>query len=414
MNPASILDILAQRPEPTGSYAQAAAVAAQQLPLPGRHLERWKYTDLSTLTGEPLSIADPQPATPVPVAPDTAGHFVAISNGRLDTAASSADNSAGLSVNEVAVAAGDPAFADAFDALSAACVETEVEIRVAESTHLSHPVHVRIWHATDPGRVVLPRVVVTVGAGASVSIVEEHLGDSDSAATLNAPRIRFDVAAGAAVNHCRVQAEPVDTTHIASSRINLGVGATFKSVDLELGAGIARHDVAAPLAAADATLKLDGIYLVNARRHTDVYVTADHRVANTTSRLNVRGIVADRASAAFSGHVRVQPDAQKTDSQQSNNNLLLSLQADVNTRPVLEIHADDVKCAHGATIGQLDEAAVFFLRSRGIPAAEARRMLVAGFAEDVLAAVIGDHSRTIAERHLHDALAAVDLDTPTL
>jgi len=150
-----------------------------------------------------------------------------------------------------------------------------------------------------------------------------------------------------------------------------------------LGARLARHDIRSELDGEGSDVTLNGLYIVKDSQHVDHHTAVDHRVPHCTSRELYKGVLDDESSGVFNGRVIVRPDAQKTDSKQSNKNLLLSKDALVNTNPQLEINADDVKCAHGATIGQLDPEALFYLRSRGIPQPDARKILTEGFVADV-------------------------------
>ena len=177
---------------------------------------------------------------------------------------------------------------------------------------------------------------------------------------------------------------------------------------LTVGGGLVRNDLSAELCDAGAEIDMRGLFIGSSDRHVDNHTLVDHAVPHTTSRELYKGVLGGTAHGVFCGRVVVRPDAQKTDSSQSNPNLLLGERAEIDTQPQLEIHADDVRCSHGSTIGRLDEAALFYLRSRGIGLDEARAMLTRGFAQEIVDALPGDGLRERVE-----ALVAAALDEAT-
>lgn len=230
--------------------------------------------------------------------------------------------------------------------------------------------------------VVHPRNVVISEAGSQVRILETYAGVDDAVYWTNAVT-QVSAADNAVVDHYKLQREGASAYHVASLDYIQGRSAAVSNHSLSLGAQLSRHDIRAELAGEGADVTLNGLYVVKGKQHVDHHTVIDHQVAHCTSRELYKGVLDDASSGVFNGRVIVRQDAQKTDSQQSNKNLLLSDEALVNTNPQLEINADDVKCAHGATIGQLDAEALFYLRSRGIAHLDAQRILTEGFMADV-------------------------------
>jgi Fe-S cluster assembly protein SufD len=200
------------------------------------------------------------------------------------------------------------------------------------------------------------------------------------------------------MDHVKMQREPESAFHMASLSVQLGRSATFASRALTLGGRIARNDITAVLAGEGAECTLNGLYVATGDSLVDTHTTIDHAMPHCPSHEVYKGILGGRARAVFNGKIVVRPDAQKTDAKQTNRALLLTDEAQINTKPQLEIFADDVRCTHGAAIGQLDEDAMFYLRSRGIDAAAARNLLIHAFAGDVLG---GIRQAAVSEAAMH-------------
>jgi Fe-S cluster assembly protein SufD len=191
------------------------------------------------------------------------------------------------------------------------------------------------------------------------------------------------VGDGAVIDHYKIQQESLEAYHIATMQADLGRSASFSSHSISLGGALVRNDANLTLSeGTEATL--NGLYIVNGRQHVDNHTEIDHAKPHGTSHELYKGILDEQATAVFNGRIVVRKDAQKTDSKQTNKNLVLSDDAVINTKPELQILADDVRCTHGATIGQLDAEAIFYLRSRGIGQRQARDLLTYAFAQDIL------------------------------
>jgi Fe-S cluster assembly protein SufD len=228
-----------------------------------------------------------------------------------------------------------------------------------------------------------PRVLVHAGANSSATIVESYASNGDGAYLTNAV-IDFEIEDSAQIRHYKVQRESATGFHIATTNASLGPKAKYETTSINLGGAISRHDIDVTMDHEGAECAVDGLYMVEGDQHTDTHSVIDHRQPHCTSRQLYKGILDGKSRAVFNGKVFVRHGAQQTDAQQTNKNLLLSKEAQVDTKPQLEIYADDVKCTHGAAIGQLDEDELFYLESRGINPALAKNMLTYGFAEEVI------------------------------
>jgi Fe-S cluster assembly protein SufD len=270
---------------------------------------------------------------------------------------------------------------------------------VAEPVHL-----VSISVPGSAPAMVNPRFVIVAGERSQAFFVESYAGLPGQTTWTNAVT-RIDLAPGAMVDHVKFQREQATTFHLAAMVARVDRGATLRSHAVTLGGLIARNDLVATLAGEGAECTLDGLYVAGGDSLVDTHTTIDHAMPHCPSHELYKGILADRARAVFNGKIVVRQDAQKTNAKQTNKALLLSDQAQINTKPQLEIFADDVKCTHGAAIGQLDEDAMFYMQARGISAADARNLLIHAFAGEVLDGVREDLVRDRAMRLLEEKLS---------
>ncbi len=288
----------------------------------------------------------------------------------------------------------------AFVALNTAFLKDGAFVHVPRMKVLSEPIHllfVTTGNSAPP--VSHPRNLIVVEEGSQAAIVENYVTLSGGAYFTNAVT---EVVAGesSVVDHCKLQREGEEACHVCTIQSHLGRNSRLSSHAVTLGGALVRNDVNSVLDAEGAECVLNGLYLAVGCQHMDNHTFIDHARPEGTSREFYKGILAGASHGVFNGKIRVRKDAQKTDARQTNRNLLLSEAALVDTKPQLEIHADDVKCNHGATIGQLDEDALFYIRSRGVDEARARSLLVHAFASDIVERIPVEPVRTGLECEL--------------
>lgn len=270
-----------------------------------------------------------------------------------------------------------------FVALNTAFVEDGLYLRVGADCVVDKPIELVFFNTDLGGQLIQPRNLLVVGPRSKVQIIEHYVSLGSSGYFTNAVTelVAEDFAV---VEHTKLQDEGSKSFHVGGVFMHLESGAQVVSNNIALGSLIGRTDLEITLAAEGAQCDLNGIYLANGRQHIDNFTQVDHQQPNCKSDEFYKGVLDDRARAVFRGRVVVHQNAQHTDAQQQNRNLLLSADAEIDTKPQLEIYADDVKCSHGATVGQLDAAAMFYLRSRAIDETTARSLLTYAFAADVI------------------------------
>ncbi len=271
-----------------------------------------------------------------------------------------------------------------FAALSTALFTDGAAIVVGRGAVVERPLHL-IFHATAPGAptAVFPRVLAVAGEASQVTLVETYCG-GDGAAYLVAPVTEIVAGPSAVVDHYKLQRDGGAAFHLGLLHVESGRAASVSTQTFSLGAALARHDVEGALVGEGSETTLNGLYLVRDRQLADFHMRVDHAAPHTTSHELFKGVLNDRGRGVFNGRIHVHRQAQKTDAKQTSRNLLLSEEALVNANPQLEIFADDVRCTHGSTVGQLDDLAVFYLRSRGIGLEAARSLLTYAFASDLV------------------------------
>ncbi len=380
--------------------------------------EEWKFTNISAIANTAFQRATDAPAVDAKtIEPflfaDTFRWQAVVVNGRFSPALSSVHGTPeGLTFSSLAEAlTTQPALQGPslrsdhpFVLLNTALFEDGVFLHVAPNTVVTEPIHVLFLSV--PGAspaLVSPRCLVVAGARAQVSLVESYASVGTTPVLTNAVT---DVVLepGAVVDHVKIQRETAAAFHMASTFVHLDRASTFTSQAITFGGRIARNDITATLAGEGAECTLNGLYVADGDTLVDTHTTIDHAQPHCPSHEVYKGILTGRAKAVFNGKIIVRPDAQKTDAKQTNKALLLSGDATINTKPQLEIFADDVKCTHGAAIGQLDEDALFYLRARGISQQDARNILIHAFASDVLNGIKYDAVRARLEEVLVEKL----------
>jgi Fe-S cluster assembly protein SufD len=296
--------------------------------------------------------------------------------------------------------------ARAFSALNTAHLDDGAFVQVPDGVVVEEPLHILFVSVNPPGSqptVSHPRCLIVIGERAQARVVETYAG-VDAAYLANAVTEVF-VGQSAVLDHYKVQQESLAASHIGEMYVRAGRQASFSSHSFALGGRFVRNEVLAVLDGEGAEVTLNGLYLADGDRLVDNHTTIDHAKAHCPSHEVYKGILGGKARAVFNGKIIVRPDAQKTNAKQTNRALLLSDDALINTKPQLEIFADDVKCTHGAAIGQLDEDAIFYLRTRGLTFFEARDMLIHAFAGEILEHVKVPQLKDALESELYGQLA---------
>ncbi|SPE35229.1 Iron-regulated ABC transporter permease protein SufD [Candidatus Sulfopaludibacter sp. SbA3] len=268
--------------------------------------------------------------------------------------------------------------ANPFVALNTAFLGEVTIHRIPAGAVVEEPI--QISYDAPEGTATHPRTLILVGANAQCTIVETYRGQG---AYFTNAVTEIVLGENTVVDHYKVQRESREAFHVATMQVQVGRSASFGSHSISLGGALVRNDVNAVLSeGSHATI--NGLYVVNGTQHVDNHTVIDHAKPHGTSHELYKGILDGTANAVFNGRIIVRKDAQKTDSKQTNKNLVLSDNAVIHTKPELQIHADDVRCTHGATIGQLDGEAMFYLQSRGIGKQDARSLLTYAFAQDII------------------------------
>jgi Fe-S cluster assembly protein SufD len=275
-----------------------------------------------------------------------------------------------------------PASQNGFEALNAAFWADGVYIELATGTVIEKPIHL-LFVTSQANVATHPYTIIRAGEGSRTSIVEHHVSIGEHASLTNAST-RIVAGPGARIEHCKLQEQSRQSFHIGGVQVRQHEKSRFTSCSFALGAALSRNEIATRFEGPGCEATLSGLYMVEGRQHVDHHTSIDHAREEGTSREWYKGVLDGEARAVFNGKVIVRPDAQKSDAHQSNRNLLLSAGAEVDTKPQLEIFADDVKCTHGATVGALDEDQIFYLRSRGLDETAARKALTIAFADDIV------------------------------
>jgi Fe-S cluster assembly protein SufD len=417
--------MLLERLAPAGPTDETSARARSWLDthgLPDARDEAWRYTPVNEIVS---SLETATPATPRPlhrsVVDDLAGHHggprLVFVNGIYAPELSDRDRlPAGLWCGPIADlpparaalagSSSDDELVDGFQALNRAAGRDAAVVLADPGAEVPHPIHV--VHIAAPGdrfAVSHPHTIIGAGDGSRLHVIETFTGLPG--ATLTNASTTIHIGVGATLAHHRIQTEAADAIHVGHTRVDQATGSQLRATSLMFGADIARDAIEVSLHGPDARTDLDGLYLPTGRQRHDTAITVDHAASRCTSTQQFKGVVDDHARGSFSGRIIVRPDTVATDAQQSNRNLLLSATAQADIRPWLEIFADDVRCTHGATVGRLDDDALFYLRSRGIPLEEGRSMLIDAFVREITDAITPASLRD----HVTAALAAPDPET---
>jgi Fe-S cluster assembly protein SufD len=401
-----------------------------RLGLPNRKLEDWRFTNIASLTataydaggpdlasgGANIEEANSEDASALAQQAklDDDYHRLVFINGRYcekltqlhDIGDGVVIDTLGAAINERAddvqqqLESGIDFNESAFAALNTAFVSDGAIIDVPEGVTLDRPVHL-IFLATGNQRTVShPRNLIRIGKGGKANVIETYMGQGDSYFTNAITQVTL--AENAELDHHKLQHEQVGALHLSTTGVDQKASSRFRSHYFSFGASIARNELDCLLDGEQIETTLNGLYMPTGDQLMDCRTRIDHAMPHCNSYELYKGILDDKSKGVFNGKIFVREDAQKTDAKQSNQALLLSDDAVVNTKPQLEIYADDVRCTHGATIGELEEDALYYLRARGIPADLARQILIFAFANDVVQGV----ELPAVRRHLESVLLA--------
>lgn len=296
---------------------------------------------------------------------------------------------------------------NALVALNTASFEDGAYVEIPDGAVLQQPLSIVHAATGEQPQVTYPRALIVAGRDSQARIVEHYLSTEPH---FTCAVTEITAAEGANLEHYKVQMEGAGALHYGHVAARLGRSANVVSFNLALGAAMARNEIAARLEGEGAECTLNGLYVITGSQHVDNHTTLDHAAPHTTSHELYKGVLDGKSQAVFHGRIVVQPEAQKTDAIQRNRNLLLSKDAVINTKPQLEIYADDVRCTHGATVGQVDDDAVFYLRSRGIALNQARSLLTYAFASEIIDQVKVDAIRQQLGDELFRRLASSEAE----
>ena len=391
-------------PASISKLRKAALVRFSQLGFPTTKLEAWRFTSVAPIAAIPFTLADDGLSA---LSSDELNRFtfkdvpftqLVVVNGCFAPQLSSCGAlPAGVEVGGLSEAIHrDPTLVERyltrltpyedqpFTALNTAFLRDGAFLQIPANAVIEQPIHLLfVATAHEKATVHHPRVLIVAGENSQARIVESYAGLRDARYFTNAVT---EIVAGpnAVIDHYKLLRESLQAFHVASMHVSLGRSSNFSSHSITLGGALVRNDVNALLNGEGIDCTLNGLYVANGCRLIDNHTMVDHAKPHCSSHELYKGILDGEARAVFNGKIVVQLDAQKTDAKQTNQALLLSEHAQINTTPQLEIFADDVRCTHGATVGQLDDNAMFYLRSRGLSHARARNVLIHAFASDIL------------------------------
>ncbi len=380
--------------------------------------EAWKYTNVAPIARSEFSLPSQASAPEIEVIRKAAPwvddwNTLVFVNGQYRSDLSNTHEPDGVMVSSLGDAlGGDGAVIqqnigtltsvedDGFSALNTAFITDGALVHVPAGTRMERPVHLVFVTSDEDSIVAHPRVLVVAGAESESTVVESYIGLGDNT-YLNNGVAEIIVEEGAQLEHYRLMDEGDSAYHVGVARVHQKDGSRFASRAFYKGVGMGRHDLYIHIGDGCST-DLSGLYITSGSQHVDNFINIDHTKPNSTSNLYYKGILSGRSRAVFGGTVFVREGAMKTEALQSDKNLLLSSDAEVDSKPALFIWADDVKCGHGATAGNVDESTVYYMRSRGIDLETASRLLIFGFTSEII--------DTVDIPELHDYLEESFLD----
>lgn len=396
---------------------------------PTRRDEDWRYTEMKSVTAKkfqpatPQNISQPMSVAPLTLKDDAGGclrsHLMVFVNGLFAPDHSVFHGVAdGVTVSPLAKVLlerpelvkqfyGDvvPDEQHGFTALNGACSRDGVVVIVEADARPDVPIEM-LFISRDQ-ITAMPRNLIIAGEGSAANIIERYVSVDDAESFTNSVT-EVILGANASIDYYLLQNQAAHARQVSGMWVRQESGSRFSSRTITLGGALVRNDLRVDLHGASAHCDMFGVYSLSGRQHVDNHTTIVHKAENCTSNELYKGVLAQRARAVFHGRIKVAPGAQKTDAHQANNTLLLSPDAEIDTKPQLEIYADEVKCSHGATVGQLDHGALFYLRARGIGEAQARAMLTVAFVAQVVDNIKIGALKLAVENALAATLSASD------
>jgi len=399
-------------PEPLLALRRQRGAALVDMPLPTRKTENWKYSSKYLKLTDEMAISLPT-AGKAGSALAVPGYKVVFNNGVMMPEASEYPDLADILIQRF----GDLSEAEAgelaerldstldnktvqFAGVNSARFEDGLVIRLKPSAVLDQPLFIIHEVTADASGSAFPRIFVDAGRNSQITLVEEYISGGQEAVLVNAVT-EFILAEGANVTNIRLSMDGENVQHIGATGVLQQRSSRFESHCVGFGGPLRRHDLQVRLEGEGAECKLNGVVVTQGTQHYDNHTTIEHVAAHCDSEETYRNIAADKSHAVFNGRIYIHQDAQKSNANMNNKNLLLTTGAEIDTKPELEIYADDVKCAHGATIGQLDEESLFYLVSRGIGRREANVLLTMAFINELVSQIPVEAVRETVQSRLN-------------
>jgi len=399
-------------PEPLLALRRQRGAALVDMPLPTRKTENWKYSSKYLKLTDEMAISLPT-AGKAGSALAVPGYKVVFNNGVMMPEASEYPDLADILIQRF----GDLSEAEAgelaerldstldnktvqFAGINSARFEDGLVIRLKPNAVLDQPLFIIHEVTADASGSAFPRIFVDAGSNSQITLVEEYISGGQDAVLVNAVT-EFTLAEGANVTNIRLSMDGENVQHIGATGVLQQRSSRFESHCVGFGGPLRRHDLQVRLEGEGAECKLNGVVVTQGTQHYDNHTTIEHVAAHCDSEETYRNIAADKSHAVFNGRIYIHQDAQKSNANMNNKNLLLTTGAEIDTKPELEIYADDVKCAHGATIGQLDEESLFYLVSRGIGRREANVLLTMAFINELVSQIPVEAVRETVQSRLN-------------
>ena len=417
LNPAFTPEGGKMLPQPLRHLRDIRSNAMTEMALPNRRTENWKYSSKYLKLDESLAPLTQGSGMAVGRAVEGA-YRVVIRNGVVDTESSVLPDQNGVDIqrfadlDEVTAQSVARKLDTTIDnsttqiaSLNTARIEDGLLIRLAPDTSVEKPIYVQCVTDAQQSGSNYPRVLVEAGNGSKMTLVEEYICEGDEPVLVDAVT-EMTLDSNANVTYIRLCMEPDNVRHVGATGARLADGANLDSHAIGFGGDLRRHDLQVRLEGENGFCKLNGIALTQNRQHYDNHTAIEHTVPNCDSEETYRCLAGDKSHAVFNGRIHIHKDAQQSHADMNNKNLLLSTEAEIDTKPELEIYADDVTCTHGATVGQLDETAMFYLMARGVDRQTAASMLSMAFVHELVGQVPLEDVREVVDVRLNQFIEA--------